>query len=102
MARCSVSPIAYLVFGGLAEARHRARHPIGRPGDQLPGIDDRKAEQFDRLRGVAEPGRRLFGADEDGIAAEPRTELCGEIADAEDFVAADVDRRGRGVAMREA
>ena len=41
-------------------------------------------------------------ADDDGLAAEPRAELCREIADAEDLVAADIDRRSRRVAMREA
>src|SRR5437764_1384762 len=56
----SVASIAHLVFGGLAEARHGARDPVRRPGDQLLGVDHRRAEQLDRLGGVSEPRGRLF------------------------------------------
>src|SRR5258707_8953725 len=65
---CSVSAIAHLVFGGLAEARHRPRNPVRGPADQLIGIDDRQAEQFDGLRGVGEPRRRLLLAGYHGRA----------------------------------
>src|SRR5689334_18925537 len=56
----SVAAIAHLVFGGLSEARHGAGYPVGGPGDQLLGVDDRQAEQPDRLRGIGEPRRRLL------------------------------------------
>src|SRR6185369_17689557 len=59
----SIAAIAHLVFGGLAEVRHRSRHPVGGPADQLFSIYDRHAEQFHRLRRIGEPGRRLFRAD---------------------------------------
>src|SRR6185295_10695639 len=66
----SVAAIAHLVFGGFAEVRHRPRHPIGGPADELLGIDDRQAEQLHRPRRVGQPGRRLFLADDDRRAAE--------------------------------
>src|ERR1700743_270567 len=102
MARWSVSPIAHLVFGGLAEARHRPRHPVGGPCDQLRGIDDRQAEQLDPLRGVSQPGGRHLLARYDRRLAQQLAELRGKVAYREDLVAADIDRRGRRVAMREA
>src|SRR5277367_81299 len=68
MERCSIAPIAHLIFGWLAEARHRARDPIGGPRDQLRGVHDRKAEQSDSPRRVGEPCGRLFLADEDRLA----------------------------------
>src|SRR5260370_4610750 len=102
MARCPVSAIAHLVFGGLAEAWHRARDPVCGPGDQSPGVDDRQAEQFCGLRGVGEPRRRLLRADDNRLAPEPRAEFCSEITHRQDFMAADIDRRGRRLAMREA
>src|SRR5207253_5038342 len=49
-----------------------------------------------------EPGGRLLAADNDRLAAEPRAEFCREIAHAQNFVAADIDRRGRRLAMCEA
>src|SRR5207237_9930725 len=73
----SIAAIAHLVFGGLAEARHRSRHPVGGPTDELLGIDDRQAEQFRRLRGSGEPGRRLLRADHGGSAAKRQAELRG-------------------------
>src|SRR6185369_15599066 len=91
----SIAAIAHLVFGGLAEARHRSRYPVGRPADELLGVDDRQAEQFHRLRGVGEPRRRLFLAGDHGSAAKPLAELCCEIAHGENFMPADIDRRGR-------
>src|SRR5438105_9232341 len=97
----SIAAIAHLVFGGLAEARHRSRYPVGGPTDELPGIDDRQAEQFHRLRCVGEPGRRLLLADNDGRAAKTLAEFRGEVAHRQDFVAADIDRRGRRIAMRQ-
>src|SRR6185369_15415442 len=90
----SVAAITHLVFGGLAEARHRPRHPVGGPTDQLLGIDDRQAEQLHRLRGIGQPRRRLFLADDHGCAAKTLAELCSEIAHGEDFMAADIDWRG--------
>src|SRR4051794_37007798 len=98
----SVAAIADLIFGGLAEARHRSRHPVGGPADQLLGIDDRQAEQFHRLRGIGQPRRRLFLADNDGRAAKTLAEFRGEIAHGENLVAADIDRRSRRLAMRQA
>src|ERR1700682_951234 len=102
MAMSSVSAIAHLVFGRLAEAWPRARPPVRGPGDQLPGVDDRQAEQFYRLRSVGEPGRRLLGAGNNGLTAETGGGPRREVAHAEDFVAADIDRGGRRVAMRKA
>src|SRR5260370_15321802 len=102
MARCSVSAIAHLVFGGLAEAWHRARDPVCGPGDQSLGIDDRQTEHSYCLRGVGEPRRRLLRADDNRLAPEPRAEFCSEITHRQDFMAADIDRRGRRLAMREA
>src|SRR5471030_885596 len=102
MARWSIAAIAHLVFGRLAQAWHRARDPVRGPGDQSLGIHDRQAEQFYRPRGVGQPRRRLFSADDDGITLKQRAQLRREIADAENLMAADVDRRGRYLAMREA
>src|SRR5665213_3888737 len=99
---CSIAAIAHLVFGGLAVARHRARDPVRCPVDQLLGIDDRQAEHPDGLRSIGEPGRRLFAAGDNGFAAEPRADLCREIAHGQYLMAADIDRRGRRVAMCEA
>src|SRR5882757_4015753 len=87
MEMCSVSAIAHLVFGGLAEARHRTRDPVRGPGDQLRGIDDRPAEQSLRLRGVGEPGGGFFLARYHRSAAETLAEPCGEIAHGQNFVA---------------
>src|SRR5690242_11808653 len=70
MSTDSIAAIAHLVFGGLAEAGHRPRHPVRGPVDELLGIDDRVAEQFDGLRGVGEPGLWIFLADDHGRAAE--------------------------------
>src|SRR5258708_20930084 len=100
MARCSVSAIANLVFGGLAEAWHRARDPVCGPGDQSLGIDDRQAEHSYFLRGVGEPRGRLLLADDNRLAPEPRAEFRGEITHRQDFMTADLDRRGRRLAMR--
>jgi len=69
-ARWSVSAIAHLVFGGLAEARHRPRHPVGGPCHELRGIDDRWAKQLHCLRGVGEPGGRLLLAHDNRCLAE--------------------------------
>src|SRR5581483_9206758 len=63
---------------------------------------DREAEQLDGLRGVGEPGGRLLLADDDRRLAEQLAELRREIAHREDLMAADIDRRCRYVAMREA
>src|SRR5262249_41162564 len=101
MANCSVSPIAHLVFGRLVEAWHRPGHPIRGPFDQLCGVDDRQAKQCHGLRRIGEPGGRLFLAGDDRSLAEQFAELGGEIAHGEDLVTADIDRRGRRVAMRE-
>src|SRR6478609_6712177 len=98
----SVAAIAHLVFGGLAETWHRPRHPVGGPADELLGVDDRQAKQLHRLRGIGEPCRRFFLADNLRRAAEPLAEFCGEIAHGENLVAADIDRRGWRLAMRQA
>src|ERR1700744_717322 len=95
MARCSVSPIAYLVFGGLAEARHRPRHPVGGPCDELRGIDDRQPEQLYGLRGVGQPRSRLLLARNHRRLAEQLAEPFREIAHGQNLMAADIDRRGR-------
>src|SRR5258708_37056953 len=102
MARCSVSAIGTLVFGGLAEAWHRAWDPVCGPGDQSLGIDDRQAEHSYCLRGVGEPRGRLLLADDNRLALEPRAEFRREITHRQDFMTADIDRRGRRLAMREA
>src|SRR5512138_302093 len=83
-----VPTIAHLIFGGLAEAGHRSRDPVGGPTDQLLGVDDRQAEQSHRLRGVGQPSRRLFVAGDDGSAAEALAEFCREVAHGENFMAA--------------
>src|ERR1700726_3381929 len=70
MEKCSVASIAHLISGRLAQARHRAGDPVRRPCDQLRGIHDRQAEQFDGLRGVGKPCRWLLLADDDRLAAE--------------------------------
>src|SRR6185295_8271840 len=101
MSTGSIAAIAHLVFGGLAEAGHRSRRPVGGPADQLLGINDWQAEQFYGLRRVGQPGRRLFLAGDDGSAAKPLAEFRGEIAHGQDFMAADIDRRGRRIAMRQ-
>src|SRR5258708_15258453 len=93
MARCSVSAIAHLVFGGLAEAWHRARDPVCGPGDQSLGIDDRQAEHSYCLRGVGEPRGRLLRADDNRLAPEPRAEFCSEIAHRQDFMTPVIDLR---------
>src|SRR5436309_14350729 len=74
----SVSAIAHLIFGGLAEARHRSRNPVRGPADQLFRVDDRQAEQFYGLRGIGEPRRRLFLACDHRRAAEAGAEFRGE------------------------
>src|SRR5258708_16624898 len=102
MARCSVSGIANLVFGGLAEGWYRARDPVCGPGDQSLGIDDRQAEHSYCLRGVGEPRGRLLLADDNRLAPEPRAEFRGEITHRQDFMTADIDPRGPRLAMREA
>src|ERR1700729_257821 len=91
MARCSVSPIAHLVFRGLAETRHRSRHPVGGPCDELCRVDDRQAEQLARLRGFGEPGGRFLLARDQRRLAEQLAELSREIAHGEDFMTADID-----------
>src|ERR1700748_1161013 len=90
MGRCSVTPIAHLVFGRLAVARHRSRDPVRGPFDLLRRVNQRQAEQFHRLRGGGEPGGRSFLADENGLAAEQLAEFLCQIANAEDLVAADI------------
>src|SRR5690242_16427831 len=102
MAISSVAAIADLVLGRLAEARHVPLHPVGGPFDQLVGVHDGQTEQLDRLRCVGEPRRRLFLAAEYRLAAKLLAEPGRKIAHGEDLVAADIDRRGRRVAMREA
>src|SRR5258708_29532143 len=102
MARCSVSAIAHLVFGGLAEAWQRARDPVCGAGDESLGIDDRQAEHSYCLRGVGEPRGRLLRADDNRLAPEPRAEFCSEIAHRQDFMTADIDRRGWRLALVEA
>src|SRR3569833_2263096 len=75
----SVAAIADLEIGGLAEARHVPLHPVSGPLDQLLGIDDRKAEQFDRQRRIGQPRRRLFLDDENGSLSEMLAELGGKV-----------------------
>src|ERR1700759_4417852 len=86
MVRWSISPIAHLVFGGLAEARHRPRYPIGGPCDPLRGIDNRQAEKFYGLRCIGEPSGRLFLACYDRHLAKQLAEFRGEIAHREDLM----------------
>src|SRR5712671_4416224 len=102
MAMWSVSAIAHLVFGGLAEARHRPRDPVRGPADQLIGVDDRQAEQICRLRCVGEPRRWFLLADDNRRAPEALAEFRGEIAHRQNLVAADIDRRSWHVAMGQA
>src|SRR4051812_13294744 len=80
MAISSVAAIAHLVFGRLAQRRHRARNPVGCPPDQLLGIDDWQAEQLDGLRRVGQPGRRLFLANDAWLAAKKFAKFRREIA----------------------
>src|SRR5947199_3895473 len=102
MASESISTIAHLVLRGLSQTRHRPGNPVRGPSDQLIGIDDRQSKQFYGLRRVGEPRRRLLRAGDDGLAAETLAELRSEVAHGQNFMAADIDRRGRRVAMREA
>src|SRR6185437_17163436 len=102
IARCSISAIAHLVFRGLAETWHRARHPVRGPFDEPAGIDDGQTEQFHRLRGVGKPRGGLLFADKDGCATEQLAELAREVAYRQNLVPADIDRRGRRVAVRKA
>src|SRR5439155_26961492 len=82
----SVSAIAHLIFGGLAEARHRPRHPVRGPADQLIGTDDRQPEQFYGLRGVSEPLGRLPLSYNDGRTAEHPPEFGAEVAHGQNFM----------------
>src|SRR5882757_4789148 len=91
IAGSSVAAIAHLVFGGLAEVRHRPRNPVGRPRNQLVGVDDRQPKQFHGLRGVGQPGGRLLLADDDRRTAEALAEFGGEIAHRQNLVTADID-----------
>src|SRR5258708_11889183 len=92
METCSISAITDLVFGGLAEARHRPRDPVRGPADQLVGIDNRQTEQFYGLRCVGEPRRRFFLADDNGMTPKPLAELCGEIPHRQNFVPGNIHR----------
>src|SRR5215831_17643889 len=98
----SVASIAHLIFGRLAEARHGAGDPIGGPGDQLLGVDDRQSKQFDSLRCIREPGGRLLPSDNDGLAAEKRAKFRSEITHGHNLGAADIDWARRNFAMRKA
>src|SRR5215468_5419942 len=80
----SVSAIADLVLGWLAEARHVPRYPISGPLDQLLGVHDGQTEKFDRLRRVGQPGGRFLLADEDGLPPKTLAELGGKIAHGQD------------------
>src|ERR1700748_3346751 len=75
--RCSISSIAHLILGRLAETRHRPHHPVGGPFDQALRVDDRQSEQLDGLRGVGEPGGRPLLANKDRLLAEQFPEFPG-------------------------
>src|SRR5262245_17830664 len=57
----SVGTVANLETGGLAEARHVARHPVGYPVQHLLQRHLRIAEHPECLTGIVQPSRlRLF------------------------------------------
>src|SRR5262245_32718722 len=97
----SESAIASAIGGRLAEARHVARDPVGRPIDHPGKRNARIAEQACGLGGVDEPSIRRLGADENRCLPQALSQRLGQPAYAYRFGAADVERRRRHGAMIE-
>src|SRR5260221_6173282 len=90
-----------IVMGGLAEARHAARTPVGGPIDEPAERYARITEQARGLGGIDEPSLGGFDAGEDRRFAQALPKGLRQGADAHRLRPADVERARRYGAMTE-